>query len=111
MLYEVITYLWHNDSHAESIQADILDTINQVQVSNSYGCLGFDTKTVRYEIAPEMELISDTSICASEEFELDAGFGFLDYLWSDGDINQTKEVTIPGRYSVEVTDGCSYNFV
>lgn len=44
----------------------------------------------------------------SQPFTLDAGAGFVSYLWHDGSTGQTFNVTEPGTYSVTVVDdnGC-----
>ncbi len=54
-----------------------------------------------------VDLGQDTTICADEILELDAGEG-LEYLWSTGSNNQTINVDTTGIYWVSVSDGqCS----
>ncbi len=100
------SYLWHDGSISQSFIADLMDTVNTVVVTDQYGCNGFDSQTVKYKAVPELELCSDTSVCASEIFVIDVGSGFHSYLWNDGDDSSVKEVNVPGEYSVEVSDGC-----
>ena len=50
-----------------------------------------------------------TLICAGTIETLDAGTGFVSYLWSDGSTNQTLSATTAGTYTVVGTDanGCT----
>lgn len=50
-----------------------------------------------------------TNACIGSSIQLDAGSGFLTYLWSTGEITQTIDVISNGQYFVETTDGaCIY---
>ncbi len=100
------SYLWHSGATSQSIIADLMDTVNTVIVTDQYGCNGFDSQTVKYKQIPELDLCSDTSVCASEKYVFDIGSGFISYLWNDGDDSSLKEVDTPGEYSVKVSDGC-----
>ncbi len=102
------SYKWHNGANAQQIIAQMQDTINLVQVQNEHGCYGFDTKTVRFLFRPDVNLCSDTSVCKKDTFDIDAGANFITYLWNDNDslTDQSIRVSEPGRYWVEVTDGC-----
>lgn len=57
-----------------------------------------------------VEIIGDTLLCPGTSVNLTAEGGDS-YLWSTGETSQTIEVSIPGNYSVEVTDanGCALN--
>jgi gliding motility-associated-like protein len=48
---------------------------------------------------------TDTSICRDESLKLSAGYGFLNYLWSDGSGDSILTVDEPGVYSVVIDDG------
>ncbi|MFM2363289.1 MAG: hypothetical protein RLZZ316_2191, partial [Bacteroidota bacterium] len=57
---------------------------------------------------PIVNLGSDTTICSGESLLLNAGAGAQHYLWNTGDTTQTIDGSIPGIYSVTVTNyGCS----
>jgi len=63
--------------------------------------------------APYLNLGPDKAICYYDSLSLDAGYGFLSYLWQDSSINQTflvDSTTGSGNYWVRATayDGC-YN--
>ena len=60
--------------------------------------------------SPSIDLGADTTlICAGTSQIIDAGTGFVSYLWSDGSTAQTLSATTAGTYTVTVTDanGCS----
>ncbi|MFN0202742.1 MAG: YncE family protein, partial [Bacteroidia bacterium] len=59
---------------------------------------------------PELYLGQDTAMggCSgTNSFTLDAGNGWLSYLWSNGATNQTINVSTAGLYWVEVMSSCS----
>jgi hypothetical protein len=47
---------------------------------------------------------ADTTLCDGTTLVLDAGAGFSGYLWNDGSVAQTYNVSGPGLYTVTVTD-------
>jgi|GEM_PF-2174649 len=51
-----------------------------------------------------VDLGPDTSACEGTLFQLDAGSGYLSYLWSDGSIGQTMTPEAGGTYTVTVLD-------
>lgn len=112
-------YQWHNGAVTQSIEANLLDTINIVKVRDTNGCWGWDSKVVKLFFPPEYAIGDDITACEPEEVILDAGtetaMSYNDvetvnpiqaYLWSDGSINQSLGVTQSGEYWVEVFDGC-----
>ena len=52
--------------------------------------------------------LATTEFCDGSSSTLDAGAGYDMYMWSDGSMMQTLDVTTSGTYSVTVTDnnGC-----
>lgn len=56
---------------------------------------------------PVVDLGSDTIICENNILLLNAGQGFLNYLWSTGDSTSTIEVNMTDDYLVEVVDSNS----
>ncbi len=57
----------------------------------------------------KVNLPSDTVLCSGYIMKLDAGTGYISYLWQDGSVMQTMDVADSGTYWVNVTDpnGCS----
>lgn len=58
---------------------------------------------------PEVFIGNDTTICAAEPFYLDAGTGFDQYLWQNGETTQTIQAGTSGLYWCQVTGdgGCT----
>lgn len=52
---------------------------------------------------------SNAAYCAGSDITLDAGAGYLAYLWSDASTSQTLTVSTPGQYYVDVMNpnGCT----
>jgi gliding motility-associated-like protein len=57
-----------------------------------------------------INLGKDTTLCAGATLILQAGFGFKDYTWQNGNTSSTQIVAIAGTYSVLAHDGCSNSF-
>jgi gliding motility-associated-like protein/prepilin-type processing-associated H-X9-DG protein len=71
---------------------------------NDNGCVSKDTmQIIRVYPLPDLNLGKDGNICRSDDI-LNAGSGYLNYLWQDGSVQSTFEVNKPGIYWVTVTD-------
>lgn len=58
-----------------------------------------DTSTVTVTVQGQsIDLGNDTTLCPGEQLLLDAGAGFDSYLWQDGSVGQTYNVTADGQY-------------
>ncbi|MCH2044417.1 MAG: T9SS type A sorting domain-containing protein, partial [Saprospiraceae bacterium] len=104
------TYLWSTGDTTASITVTS-SGVYTIEASAD-GCPpAFDTINVTVNAAPTVNIGQDTSICAGTILDLDAGAGFVSYLWSTGSTQQTVTVTNPTVYSVTVTDanGCVGN--
>ncbi|PKP22362.1 MAG: hypothetical protein CVU05_04230 [Bacteroidetes bacterium HGW-Bacteroidetes-21] len=57
---------------------------------------------------PKPNLGPDQNVCSSVEAFLNAGAGYVSYLWNDGNTSQSRTVYNSGNYSVKVTNlnGC-----
>ncbi len=70
-------------------------------------CVSTDTiKLTLVNSSPQLNLGNDTSICAAGIYQLDAGTGFMSYLWSDGSTGSTFTAYGIGTYWVTATDSC-----
>lgn len=100
-------YLW---STGEEDTAIVIYSpgIYWVEVLNAEGCEGMDTVYVENYPPSETSLGPDTVICENGILTLDAGVGFLSYLWHDDSGEQTCIVEDTGVYWVSVMDenGC-----
>src|SRR6185436_20524906 len=52
--------------------------------------------------------LGPTTLCAGGSVTLDAGAGFVSYLWSNGAIMQTISLNTTGSFTVRVTDSNGY---
>ena len=74
--------------------------ISECEYSNNLDSLIFEPPTFTLDLGP------DTTICENGIFHLDAGPGFVNYLWQDGSFEQTLTAFEAGTYWVEVTTPC-----
>ncbi|NUO00805.1 MAG: esterase-like activity of phytase family protein, partial [Saprospiraceae bacterium] len=83
------------------------DTV-QFVLTNAFGCDSVLTISA-FEFTPvQVNLGEDVTVTEPEIATLDAGSGFVAYLWSDGSTGQTLNAAATGTYSVTTTDvnGC-----
>ncbi len=103
------SYRWSNNDTTQSISIGTSSTI-EVEVENSFGCVGKDTVVVTIIPTPSVDLGKDISICPnSSPVTFDAKNIGADFLWNSGETSQTilKGSLEDGEYSVIVTkDGC-----
>lgn len=104
---EFDSYLWSNGETTQSITVST-SSIYKVTATNKDGCIVSDEIEVVFMLPPTIELGSDIDDCANE-YTLDAGSGFIEYLWDSGETAQTISVNESGTYGVTVTDtnGCT----
>lgn len=100
-----ILYEWQDNS-SDSVYTVTETGLYWVTVTNSNGCTATDSIFVDFLPQPEIFLGNDTTVCAGDEFILDAGGGFISYLWQDNDTSQFYYVTQTGTYTVTVSNGC-----
>ena len=76
-------------------------------VVDSNGCTDSDTVVVEIFGLPAPQIGPGATVCAGETWPLDAGSGYSQYLWSNGDTTQVIAAG-EGGYTVTVTDanGC-----
>lgn len=82
------------------------------ELDNSSGCQGETTAfevTIHPNPEPVIEIFGETEFCEGGSVDLDAGSGYSEYLWTNGETTQRINVTQSGEYSVTVTDanGCT----
>lgn len=67
-----------------------------------------DTVSVDYYDPVDVDIGPDSTLCFGQFITLDAGFGFVEYLWNDGSSFQSVTVYESGTYSITVQDylGC-----
>jgi hypothetical protein len=96
------TYLWNNNSTAQTINATISGTYF-VSVTNAYQCSKNDTIIIVTGTAPTVNLGNDTAFCAGYTLTLNAQNAGAAYLWSNAATTQTTGIAASGTYYVTVT--------
>ncbi len=99
------SYVWSNGFAGSPI---IVTTpgVYTVTVTNAAGCTGTASTSLSENPVPVPDILGPTTICLFfDTITLDAGPGFDFYLWSNGDLSQTIDVSEFGAYSVTVTNG------
>ena len=101
------SYLWSNSSTSPVISVNTVGTY-YVTVTNSSGCTGIDSISITTgtSLTP---IITGNNLCSGGSTTLDAGSGYLTYLWSSSGNTQTTNVNIAGTYFVTVSNntGCT----
>jgi hypothetical protein len=98
------SYLWDdplNTTTAELITGGGTFTVTG---TNSAGCSGTASVTVTETAGPTVDLGIDQEVCGEATVTVDAGAGFISYLWSDNSTGQTADLE-SGTHWVEVSDG------
>lgn len=102
------TYLWSTTQTTSNITVGPVATQSYYLVaSDADGCPSLpDSVSVVVSPLPTPNIGPDTASC--NDYLLDAGAGYLSYLWSTGATAQTLNVTTSGLYWVEVmsVDSC-----
>ena len=97
-------YTWSTGETSDSI---IVSEQGAYMISALYnnGCISKDTINILniYDL-PTVNINSGTVLCKNQNDYLDAGPGFLSYLWQDGTTNRKYKVSTPGPYNVMVID-------
>lgn len=82
-----------------------------LKVTDSKGCVGYDTvNVIRYTIdKPAVSVEGDSTLCTCQNTTLSVVEDFAYYQWNTGESTKSITVNKPGIYFVKVTDinGCS----
>jgi hypothetical protein len=103
------SFLWNTNETTQSITVTQSGTYS-VTYTDGTGCQSTDDVQVTFGTGNVLVgLGPDTALCNGETLTLDAGSGFVSYEWSTMETGQTLDVSLPGDYSVTVTDaqGCT----
>jgi gliding motility-associated-like protein len=108
-------YRWSPDYNISSVQNQniiirpLTDTFYAVVAEKYPGCLAYDTINIQVKNSPAIQLGGDTAICGNETLLLNAGTGFVSYLWNDGKTTAVNLIAQPGVYTVTgyYTNGCN----
>jgi hypothetical protein len=100
------SYLWNTGATADHISVNFPGEY-WVQVTNENGCINQDTIVLTLVPSPSVSLGDDQAFCEGTSVPLDAGAGFISYLWSTGETSSSINASQPGLVWVEVTDANS----
>ena len=97
---------WSNGSTDSIIQVQS-SGLYWVEVSSVCGTVSDSIEIIETAI-PWVDLGRDTSFCLGETINLDATFSDAEYLWENGDISASRQITDGGIYWVLVANECGY---
>ena len=105
-------YLWSTGASTQKITvspsyytANLPDSFwVSATVSNEFNCTAEDSVQITVNPLPQLQLPNDTTIELSQILYLNAGSGFLSYLWDDGTTDSTRAITTPGLYWLTVSN-------
>jgi hypothetical protein len=105
------SYLWSTGETTSSITftTSVQDEWVWVEITDLVSdCTARDSVYVSVNPLPVLSIEAVANICPGETAILDAGEGFMSYLWSEGSATQTIEVMDEGIYDITVTNefGC-----
>lgn len=104
-------YQWSTGATSRTIRADRPGSYTVTVVAKG-GCRGTSAPVeiiVHPRPLPSIEPDRPPVICDGQKITLDAGDGYQNYAWSNGETGRTITVDRPGRYTVTVTTaaGCT----
>jgi gliding motility-associated-like protein len=102
------SYLWSDGSTGQTINPGIAGSYT-VTVTDVNGCQNNTDISLLVNPLPTPSITGDFEFCQGDNSDLNAGSGYVNYLWSDGSVTPIINVSAAGNYSVTVTDnnGCS----
>ena len=102
-----ISYLWSTNETTQSITVTASGTYS-VTVTDANGCQVTGSHVINVTPAPPVTITGPASTCATAPATLDAGPGYVSYLWSTGATTQAITASTSSTYTVTVTDanGC-----
>lgn len=97
-------YEWTGGQITPQITVSASDTFG-VTVTDANGCSAADSFILTVFQNPTPAISGILSFCSGSNTLLNAGAGFVEYLWSNSDTTAVASVNTPGMHSVTVTDG------
>ena len=102
------SYLWNTGAGTQLLNVSTSGTYT-VTVTAGNGCTASTSTVVTVNPLPTPNITGTPSFCFGTNTTLNAGAGYVSYLWSNGALTATNTVNTPNTYTVTVTDanGCS----
>jgi gliding motility-associated-like protein len=103
-----LTFLWQ-DGSTDSTYIVSDSGLYTVKAADTLGCFSSDTIHVTFLPPYTFSIGNDTTVCFGNTVTLDAGAGFISYLWQDLSTLQTYTTDTAGIFLVTVVDtnGCT----
>ncbi|MBK8965117.1 MAG: HYR domain-containing protein [Lewinellaceae bacterium] len=83
-----------------------LDSFPVTDIEECNYANNFDSIVIQLPSSPTLDLGPVIILCQDSTVVLDAGPGFVSYLWQDGSSSQTFAASTTGTFWVEVSDSC-----
>ena len=101
-------YIWSTGEVGRTIKLETTTNIS-VTVTDDLGCQGVATMEVTEIPTPVIQISGQQVLCEGSTLILDAGEGYANYTWSNGETGHLAIIEEPGTYVVEVNsfEGCS----
>ncbi len=103
-----VSYIWQ-DSTTNSFYIVTSPGLYWVIITDGM-CFSSDSIYVSFDYLPQVFLGNDTTIWYNDTLILDAGSGYLSYLWQDHSFGQFYSVSTTGIYHVRVENECGYGY-
>lgn len=102
------TYAWGTGETVQSITVGANGDYT-VTVSDASGCSGSAVFSTSIPTPPTVSISGNGQICAGTATILNASTGLSAYVWSDGQVGDSINVSLAGTYTVTATDalGCT----
>lgn len=98
-------YMWQDGSVNNTFTASAKG-IYWLHALNANGCISKDTmQVVEVYPLPVLNLGDDGKVCLNADNTLNAGSGYISYLWQDGSTQSFFEINGAGKYWVTAGDG------
>jgi len=97
------SFLWSNGDTTRTTTVTLAGDY-WCEVYEGSGCGNRDTISVLAFEKPSINLGNDVEMCAGGFYTIDAGAGYVSYLWPNGSTMQTYSVESSGTYWCEVTN-------
>jgi len=108
------TYEWNTGEITQSIFVNPAQTTTYtVIVTDNNGCKAnaADSAIVTVHYPPTLKMAKDTTVCADQSIELNAGDGYLTYIWQIGNNNPYSGSSTLTIDSTGIGIGSSYVFI
>ncbi|MGB1004613.1 MAG: T9SS type B sorting domain-containing protein [Salibacteraceae bacterium] len=101
------SYSWSSGTSTDD--SLVVTTAGQyhLTVTDTNSCVGSDSIVVVLDTLPVINLGTGSSLCVGDSTTIDAGLGYVSYLWNTGDTTSDLTIINSGTYSVTVVDSNS----